>query len=354
MVKKIKPSKQYPYGRYKLVIRTKNQKKEISIPDDNSYHYVQGEWLFPDPKMLEKKEADLKTRHSQKNNWTYFYEAIDYYVNHFYTGWGDSIIKNLRENIGHVDPSLIWRELQLYISSLKYSPATLNRHIAIAKTAVKKSYLAGYLEKDYLNKFPTYKENNIKYRTLDSNEIENLNNELPQYLRPLFYFAIRVPCRISELVNLRKEQYNPFTGLITIKHSKNGEERWLPVFEEFKEYLNNLHVDCPYIFYRVIEGKYKPLGYFKNGYIIPNIQKQWSAACKRAGIEGYNFHKTRQQAAMQMLYDGFNELETMTVGGWRSYNAFRRYVQADEIMLLKKLGKWYGDSAWKKRIAPTG
>ncbi len=55
---------------------------------------------------------------------------------------------------------------------------------------------------------------------------------------------------------------------------------------------------------------------------------------------------------MQMLYEDYREFEVMMIGGWKTHEAFHRYIQANEIMLKKRLGKWEPDTTWYKELAP--
>ena len=137
--------------------------------------------------------------------------------------------------------------------------------------------------------------------------------------------------------------------------TKNGDGRWLPIPKECEVYFDSIPNECEYLFAKFENGEYLPLGYpcKRTKQIIPSFRKAWDSACSRSEIEGYNFHKTRQQAAMQLLYEGWTELEVMMVGGWRSIAAFRRYVHADEILLQKRLGKWEIDTRWYTELAPV-
>lgn len=279
--------------------------------------------------------------------------------------WGDEIFFKLLENFDHVVLEEAWDKLAVYSKYMQnstnkigttYKPATINRHIAMLKGAVSAAYKARKITINYLSGFSTLPELNKKYRTLNCSEIRKLYYELAEHIRPLFFFALTVPCRLGELVNLRKEQYDPVRELIQLRddETKNGEGRWLPVFNEMKPYFDSIPKECPFLFYMSTGKGYKPLGYWssKEKRIKPNIQTGWEGACKRAGITDFNFHKTRQQAAMDLLYHDYREFEVMMIGGWKSNEAFRRYVRADEVMLLKRLGKWEIDDSWKSELAP--
>ncbi len=280
--------------------------------------------------------------------------------------WGDEIFFKLLENFDHVLLEEAWDRLAAYSKYMQnstnkigttYKPATINRHIAMLKGAVSAAYKARKITINYLSGFSTLPELNKKYRTLSCSEIRKLYYELAEHIRPLFFFALTVPCRIGELVNLRKEQYDPVRGIIQLNddETKNGEGRWLPVFKEMKPYFDSIPKGCPFLFYMHTEKGYKPLGYWspKENRYKPNIQTGWEGACRRAGITDFNFHKTRQQAAMDLLIShNFREIECMMVEGWKSYEAFRRYVRADEVMLMIRLKKWEIDDSWKADLAP--
>jgi len=142
---------------------------------------------------------------------------------------------------------------------------------------------------------------------------------------------------------------------LTDSETKNGEARWLPIFPEMRDYFKSIPEECPFLFFREDRpGKYHPLGYWneeENRY-KPSIKTGWNAACKRAETEDYNLHKTRQQAAMQLLYVGYTEMEVMKIGGWKTYEAFHRYVQADDIMLQKRMGLLELDTSWYDDLKP--
>lgn len=354
-------------GRYKVVATVwPNLKKEATV--NGSLDDAKAKELEL-KKELKAKKASQESERSLK--YKKFGECLDLYDED--RTWGDSTFNHLKENLSHVHLPVIWEGLKDFADNMlnnsfygedddkEYTPPTVNRCISMAKTAVSKAFTSRKIEINYLSRFPTLKENNIKYRTLNTDEKKKLFSELAEHLKPLFYFAIRIPCRAGELVNLKKSQYNSSLDIIIIEdgETKNGDGRWLPVFPEMKAYFDSIPEECDYLFYRQeLDGSYKPLGYekwskkLKKAVIIPNFKKGWNNANRRAKIEGYNAHKMRQEAAMGLLYEGYTELEVMMIGGWKSIDAFRRYVRADRIMLFKKLGTLKQDDSWKKELAP--
>jgi len=347
-------------GRYKVVVRVwPNLKKEATVfgtLDDAKAKELELKHLLYEDRTATENSRSLKFKT--------FGECLELY-NQSRT-WGDDKYNRLKQDLAHIQLPELWDALKSFVKHLQkqktrngkdFTPATINRHISIAKAAVNLAYKERKLESNILSGFPTIREDNKRYRILSNQEREALFNELVDYLKPMFYFASRVPCRAGELVNLKRSAYNPERGLIILEDgtTKNGQGRWLPVFPEMKEYFDTLPKESEYLFYRNENSRYLPLGYWseKEKRVIPNFKKAWVGACERAEIKGYNVHKLRQQSAMQLLYDDFREFEVMMIGGWKSYDAFRRYVQADEVMLLKKLGKWENDDSWKQTLAPV-
>lgn len=349
--------------KFKIVVRLQDKKKQITI-SGSKFDAQLKELELRRELQQELKLRDNKCSLKSPDKFIYFSECMAVYKER--GQWKPTVYNRLTKRMGKVELTNIWDELEAFVNYLKgaktrkgkpFSSAYINRHIAQAKAAVKLAYRPlRKIDINYLEGFPLEKENNIKYRILSNDERIRLFNALPEFLRPLFYFACRVPCRISEMVNLKKENIDSARGVLVLEDgtTKNGNGRWLPIFKEFEDYINSLPDECDYIFHRFHRGRYWPLGYIdsKTGLVVPDISKYWNEACVDAKIDGFNFHKTRQQAAMQLLYDGWNTIEVMMVGGWLTHIAFKRYVHADQMMLLKRLGKWENDTSWYEELSP--
>lgn len=157
-----------------------------------------------------------------------------------------------------------------------YSNGSINRHIAMAKAADAQALIDGKIKKQYLQQYPTLKENNIHYRILSDDERERLWKKLPEWIKPLWYFSNRVPCRISEIINLKKENLHLSSGRIFLNGSltKNGDARKLTIYPEMYEYFETLPDDCEWLFFRSHKGILKPLGYKgKGSKLKPDIKK---------------------------------------------------------------------------------
>jgi integrase len=286
--------------------------------------------------------------------------------------WGDAYYNRLLKHMDNVPLYGAWGALisfvelmrkQVHAQGKSFSPATINRHITIAKAAMNYCYekrcgsnWQRLIPENYLSGFKVLKENNINYRTLSIEDRAKFWDALPYYLKPLYYFACRIPARVNELVNLTQENVNRFSGFITLPDgsTKNGMGRQLKIPEEFRDYVDEFILSgSKYLFHK--DGQ--PLGYwyYASEKIKFNYRKSWSSACKAAGIEGYNFHKTRQEAVLHLYQEGWGIEEIMILGGWQSREAFDRYFPRDVALMVKNGThqidlEWYGEFAkvWKK------
>jgi len=361
-------------GKWKVVVIMrmtdgKMKKKEATIVG-SKFDAIEKEIELK--KELKVKSAKiLEQTTTTKRRLKTFGEALNLYIESG-SVWKESYVTRLKEHlsqsrlIGSIHEQGIWDDLRTFTDYMlneaekpdgsKFAPSTVNKHINIAKRIISDAYIKYRLiDGNYLSRFPTFPENNKTYRTLNSNERYSLFEHLPEYLKPLVYTAMRLPTRVSELVNLTVDQIDYDRMLFQLRdgETKNGEGRWLPIFPEMEAYVNSIPKEQKFVFTK-IPGEPVPIGYYTRSiekYLFSDYPA-WNKALELAKIEGYNFHKTRQQAAMGMLADGFSEIETMSVGGWKTFVAFQRYVCSSDIGLLKKLGRYQAVERWKSDLAP--
>lgn len=322
-----------------------------------------------------KEQNKRSLKYQSKERLTTFGEAYELWYEAgkcWKKGYGTRLYEHLFNSklTGNIDEVGIWDDLRRFVqymeeeatyssgakTGLPYSPATINRHISMAQSVINyASCELKRIDRHFLARFPKLPEDNIYKRVLSNSERERLFCHLPDYLKPFTYMAMRVPARISELVNLTVDQIDYDNMVFDLQGSdtKNGEGRWLPIYEEMEEYILSIPPEQKFVFVKEL-GSPIPLGYYNanEGKYFFSEYDMWNNALENAGIENYNFHKTRQQAARQMLSDGFTEVDTMLVGGWKTFAAFHRYVTSDSIELQKKFRKRKVDDSWKVRLAP--
>jgi integrase len=244
-------------------------------------------------------------------------------------------IDYLNRELGHVPIETFGDVFEQYLKVLKVTPtrrgkrsgASLNRYIEIARAAFGLVFNLGYVPENPVTKvrFPKLEEQRRDRYLTEEEELRVLNaiREYRPYLLSFVEYCLEVPCRKSELVKAKREQYNPFTGTIYIPDSKADIPIHKPVPENLKSYFNSIPSDCPYLFFRQSKnGKYHPLGDFK---------KAWAYCLKKAGISDYRVQDTRHKAVTSLIELGNNENQVADVCGWTSTAMLKNYRHIDSL-----------------------
>lgn len=236
-----------------------------------------------------------------------------------------SIYLELERDLSAVEISQIGPALQQYagllrrlpskVTGRKLSAAALNRRRAMVAAALNLAVELKRLPESPLNAAIWPKEEEIpRDRFLPELEVRRLLNVLEAqapHLLPITRYALRVPCRKSELVRMGREDLDLFSEAIRVHNgtTKNEEGAWKPIPPELVAYFRSIPAECPYLFYRVVGGKYLPLGDFK---------KAWGRALKLAGIRNFHFHDTRHISATALVDNGTPERAVMDIAGWKT------------------------------------
>lgn len=271
----------------------------------------------------------------------------------------------LMDNFGKVPireiNGALWRfRTKAEAGKLEWSTATVNRILAMAKAATSAAYNARdsfgerMLDTNLLEGFPLLPEHNIRYRILDNEERRRFWKHCPPEYRPLWYYASRTPARVSELINLTRADVNHLGGMfahLSGERTKGRFSRNLVLWPEFQDYVKS-YLDSPAeYFFNSGPPNYAPLGFWSKERGKRMLHSGWvHEVCEAAGIEGYNFHKTRQEAAMHLYQEGWSRQEIMLVGGWKSEAAFDRYFNPELAALIDK-GIAQLDTGWYKSFA---
>lgn len=221
--------------------------------------------------------------------------------------------------------------LEVYVGRLKMeasphtkrsrSNATVNRYVTMARAAFNHALAMGWVEKNPVTKarFPKQKEiprDQVLDRATRDTLLAVVSTKAP-HLSPILRFSLQVPCRKSELVNMRKEDLDLEHRAIRVRNgtTKNDVGTWKPIPPDMVDYFRLIPPECPWLFYRVRKGRFLPLGDFK---------KAWGRCKALAGITDFRFHDTRHISASELLDNGTPEQIVLEVAGWRT-NMLRTY-----------------------------
>lgn len=231
----------------------------------------------------------------------------------------------IKNDLGKSSLDTIADDLESYLKMLQFYPSkrtgrglsrtTLNRQIEIVRSVMNLAVDLDIIQKNPITKarFPKAKEI-PRDRILSKQEINRLISvmeiEAP-HLVPMFKFAIKVPCRKSELINMKVEDLDLDHMAIRLKNgqTKNDRGLWKPIPPDMREYFQNIPFEAKYLFYRKDKWGYHGLGDFK---------KSWVRCLKLAGIEDFKWHDTRHIAATYLLDNGTPPMVVQEVAGWKT------------------------------------
>lgn len=199
----------------------------------------------------------------------------------------------------------------------KRTPADVNRKIAYLRAvtnAVYRKYrwvdgvpplfamLPGEIERD---------------KALDPSEVLRLARALPEPYGTMAKFAVATGLRRMNVLRLRWEYVDLGARMVRLPHQimKNGQELRLP--------LNSLAVEI----LRGQIGKSNEWVFIKKDGNPPGEipSKVWTAATKKAGLEGIRWHDLRHSWATILGESGIPEQEIQKLGGWKDARMVKRY-----------------------------
>lgn len=328
----------------KISVRVKGKVYPVSKQEQFTGTKIEAEMrrtdLIKEVQSANSASCSLKTQNSLKH----FSELLSSYRENLrITGKlsisHESKIDFVEKELGHVALSDFANVFGSYIREFRKTPtihgkvrseASCNRIIEIVKAAFNHGLKTEIIEKNPIikSRFPKGEEK-PRDRYLTETEEDDLLKAIEKYrpyLLPFIMYNLAVPCRKSELINLPRTAYNPFTNTIFIPDSKAGIPIHKPVPDTMKEYFKTIPLDCPYLFYHVIKGsrddrtgenkQYAPLGDFK---------KAWAYCLKKAGISDYRIHDLRHRAVTSLIEYGNSETLVADAAGWKSTKMLKNY-----------------------------
>ena len=157
---------------------------------------------------------------------------------------------------------------------------------------------------------------NERDRIATDEEWERLKATLAPHLRQLLTVAYDVGPRRGELLNLEWSDVDMRRMEFTLRRTKNGEARVVPmtpsVYQVFTELWQERRLDTK----RVFLYKGKP---------IQRVGTAFKAACRRAGISNLRVHDFRHTASTNLRRAGVDTATAMRIVGHKSDRMHRRY-----------------------------
>jgi integrase len=165
---------------------------------------------------------------------------------------------------------------------------------------------------------------NERDRIATPEEWARLEQTLAPHLRRLLTVAYEVGPRKGELVNLEWTDVDLRRREFTLRRTKNGEVRVVPmtpaVYHVFVELWNERRLDTNRVFL------YKDKG-------IQRIGTGFKAACRRVGITNLRVHDFRHTASTNLRRAGVDAATAMKIVGHKSDRMHRRYntIESEDL-----------------------
>lgn len=234
-------------------------------------------------------------------------------------------------------------DIALYVDKRKSTDeaenGTINRELTLIKKAFTLAWRAYRLPGPYI---ALLEERNVRAGFFSREQLESLCGHLPDYLVPVARFAFLTGWRIGEIRQLEWRHVDLEAGEIRLDPgtTKNEDGRIFRLTSELQELLegqkrresvtltpavgvrpnpNKILADralCPAVFTYLRRGKFIPIG---------DHRKEWTKACRAAGLPGRIFHDLRRSAVRQFIRDGISERVAMNMTGHKTREIFDRY-----------------------------
>ncbi|HET6344631.1 MAG TPA: site-specific integrase [Myxococcota bacterium] len=224
------------------------------------------------------------------------------------------------------------------------SPASVNRHLALLRSAVNYAGRNGYVHRDAVRGLAMAPEHNVRDRLCTPDEYQRLIEKAEPRLRLAIVFGYMTGMRLGEITNLRWADVDAKAGTIHVRSqtSKSGEGRKLPlppvVAAELKSWPASIDPKAP-IFLGQRYRRRKP-GAEGNGaekraekYVgivgSNTLSPAFSRLCRDLGIEDLRFHDLRHTFATRLRRHGVDLFTASKALGHKTLTMTRRYNTID-------------------------
>ncbi|EMD9439680.1 site-specific integrase [Burkholderia cepacia] len=147
--------------------------------------------------------------------------------------------------------------------------------------------------------------------------------------------AVETGMRSSEITGLCRSQVDLDRRVVTLRDTKNGSSRMVPLTREAAEVLraaldNPIRlIDTDLVFFGEPgrDGKRKP-------YVF---QKLWAGIVRELGMADLHFHDLRHEAVSRLVEAGLSDQEVASISGHKSMQMLKRYTHLRAEDLVQRL-----------------
>jgi integrase len=205
------------------------------------------------------------------------------------------------------------------------SPSTVNRYLASLSRALSVAVQEwGWIDDSPMRKVSKPSEAPGRERFLSIEEKDCLLLACKQSsnsnLYPLVSLSILTAMRYSELVNLKWSDVDFNMHTITLRETKNGDRRVIPL----TGFVETVLKQCSSYVEDAVGLIFKSQRENRSGLV--SIRSAFQRAMRIAGIKEFRWHDLRHTAASYLAMNGATQGELMAILGHRSPHMTRRYA----------------------------
>lgn len=196
----------------------------------------------------------------------------------------------------------------------RLAPATLAQYATLLQGVMKLASQFGYVDAAPQVRRPTVK--NERDMWLTKEQAQRLISELPPYLAAPAMFSLQTGLRAGNVSNLKWRHINMERRVLTVPadEMKTGKVHSIPLNEKALDVLRSVSADVGLVFTK--DGKQ----------IVQFSNRDFRAACRRAGVEGLRWHDLRHTHFSWLVQSGVPLEVVKRLGGWSSYDLVLRYA----------------------------
>jgi integrase len=218
-------------------------------------------------------------------------------------------------------------------------PATVNRGLAVLSRVFSLAREYGYINSNPVSRVRKLREDNLRIRYLTEEEQGRLLDALSgsrEWLRPVVVFALNTGMRMGEIASLCWPQVDFERGVISVRRTKTGKDRFVPINDEARDLLTELYSK------RQGEQVFTEASSRK----INNISTAFARATEQAKIEDFHFHDLRHTAGTRMGEAGADLVTIAAVLGHSDLSMAARYTHPTDRGVRKAVESLSG---WQQK-----
>jgi len=196
-------------------------------------------------------------------------------------------------------------------------PATVNRLMCRLRHMFNKAVEWGLLDESPMRRIRFLRENNSRLRYLSIDECGKLLNACrSDNMRGIVTAALHTGMRLGEILDLKFADLDFVSGVLTVRDSKNGDSRHIPMDSTMKALLKRTQpvANCDYVFPNAVAKRWN------------YSQEPFRNVRKRAGLVDLHFHDLRHTFASQWMMNGGDLYALRGILGHKSIAMTQRYA----------------------------